>query len=43
MVDLTDPSPLVMTHFEFTGFISAVLGVLAIAIMDYLRRRRSGG
>ena len=43
MVDLTDPSPLVMTHFELTGFLAAVLGVLAVAISDYLRRRRGGG
>ncbi len=39
MVDLTDPSPLVMTHFELVGFLCGVLGVIAIAITDALRRR----
>ena len=43
MVDLTDPSPLVMTHFEFIGFISGVLGTLAVVAWDYFRQRNQGG
>ena len=40
MVDLTDPSPLVMTHFELIGFLSGLIGVLAAVVVDVLRRRK---
>jgi len=40
VVDLTDPNPLVMTHFEFVGFVSGLLGVLYAVISDFVRRRR---
>ncbi len=42
MVDLTNPSPLVMTHFELVGFICGVIGVIVTALGGYLGKRRRG-
>lgn len=42
MVDMTNPSPLVMTHFELVGFICGLIGLAGVALRDYLRRRKRG-
>jgi hypothetical protein len=34
MVDLTNPSPLVMTHFELVAFTAGLLGVVVTVIFD---------
>jgi hypothetical protein len=40
MVDLTDPSPLVMTRFEAFAFYSALAGVALTVALDLWRRFR---
>jgi hypothetical protein len=43
MVDLTNPSPLVMTHFELVAFVSAMIAVVIAAGCDWLARARAAG
>ena len=38
MVDLTNPNPFVMTHFELVAFLTAVAGVLFTMICDLVKR-----
>jgi hypothetical protein len=38
MVDLTNPNPLVMTHFELVAFLAAVAGVILTMIHDRVKR-----
>jgi hypothetical protein len=41
MVDLSNPNPLIMTHFELIGFVGGLAAVAILAIRDVLSRRRS--
>jgi len=43
MVDLTSPNPLVMTHFEFIAFVSAVTAVVLTILIDLWRARQGRG
>ena len=43
MVDLTNPSPLIMTHFELTGFVGGVVAVIFVIALDYWRGRSKTG
>jgi hypothetical protein len=39
MIDMTNPSPLLMTAFERTAFIGAVIGVVVTLALDFWRAR----
>jgi hypothetical protein len=39
MIDMTNPSPLLMTGFERTAFIGAVIGVVIAVALDLWRAR----
>ncbi len=39
MVDLSNPNPLIMTHFELVGFLGGLAAVAILGLRDLLRRR----
>jgi hypothetical protein len=39
MIDMNNPSPLIMTHYELIAFIAAAVAVVATMASDWWRAR----